>query len=107
MTVSAAVRWPLIVRTPKAPLRATVARHIFERAVGVIPVRATLPDGRRIGGGDADAPEFQIVRPEAFFARLGRDTKIGVSEAYMDGCLLYTSDAADDLLCVDLGGRRI
>ena len=23
------------------------------------------------------------------------------------GCLLYTSDAADDLLCVDLGGRRI
>ena len=25
---------------------------------------------------------------------------------YID-CLLYTSDAADDLLCVDLGGRRI
>src|SRR5680860_1856868 len=24
-----------------------------------------------------------------------------------DSCLLYTSDAADDLLCVDLGGRRI
>ena len=23
------------------------------------------------------------------------------------GCLLYTSDAADDLLCVDLGCRRI
>ncbi len=22
-------------------------------------------------------------------------------------CLLYSSDAADDLLCVDLGGRRI
>ena len=22
-------------------------------------------------------------------------------------CLLYTSDAADDLLCVDIGGRRI
>ena len=27
--------------------------------------------------------------------------------ARADGCLLYTSDAADDLLCVDLGGRRI
>ena len=27
------------------------------------------------------------------------------SDAY--SCLLYTSDAADDLLCVDLGGRRI
>ena len=24
-----------------------------------------------------------------------------------DTCLLYTTDAADDLLCVDLGGRRI
>ena len=23
------------------------------------------------------------------------------------GCLLYTSDAADELLCVDLGGRRL
>ena len=26
---------------------------------------------------------------------------------YLYVCLLYTSDAADDLLCVDLGGRRI
>jgi len=25
----------------------------------------------------------------------------------VNACLLYTSDAADDLLCVDLGGRRI
>src|SRR5680860_610465 len=30
-------------------------------------------------------------------------TKIG----NVASCLLYTSDAADDLLCVDLGGRRI
>ena len=28
-------------------------------------------------------------------------------EALSEICLLYTSDAADDLLCVDLGGRRI
>ena len=27
--------------------------------------------------------------------------------ALVSSCLLYTSDAADDLLCVDLGGRRI
>ena len=27
--------------------------------------------------------------------------------SYPSICLLYTSDAADDLLCVDLGGRRI
>ena len=28
-------------------------------------------------------------------------------QLYDLACLLYTSDAADDLLCVDLGGRRI
>ena len=28
-------------------------------------------------------------------------------EGWGEACLLYTSDAADDLLCVDLGGRRI
>ena len=28
-------------------------------------------------------------------------------EGKYSSCLLYTSDAADDLLCVDLGGRRI
>ncbi|VTU56170.1 hypothetical protein AMBR_EADFOONE_02828 [Lacticaseibacillus rhamnosus] len=27
--------------------------------------------------------------------------------AYASACLLYTSDAADDSPCVDLGGRRI
>ena len=29
------------------------------------------------------------------------------NSARLRSCLLYTSDAADDLLCVDLGGRRI
>ena len=28
-------------------------------------------------------------------------------QSVLEACLLYTSDAADDLLCVDLGGRRI
>src|SRR5450756_3010529 len=35
---------------------------------------------------------------------LGLDKPIAVQYTT---CLLYTSDAADDLLCVDLGGRRI
>ena len=29
------------------------------------------------------------------------------SRSHSTSCLLYTSDAADDLLCVDVGGRRI
>ena len=32
---------------------------------------------------------------------------LNTSLAWQSVCLLYTSDAADDLLCVDLGGRRI
>ena len=35
------------------------------------------------------------------------DTLIPQETAQIKDCLLYTSDAADDLLCVDLGGRRI
>ena len=32
---------------------------------------------------------------------------LGLGLADLYPCLLYTSDAADALLCVDLGGRRI
>ena len=32
---------------------------------------------------------------------------ITITEALLRNCLLYTSDAADDSLRVDLGGRRI
>ena len=39
-------------------------------------------------------------------SKLGMDMWL-VSMALFIICLLYTSDAADDLLCVDLGGRRI
>ena len=44
------------------------------------------------------------IRPDWHHA----DDKAGIMKIVMTGsCLLYTSDAADDLLCVDLGGRRI
>src|SRR5680860_414052 len=33
-----------------------------------------------------------------------RDDCITLFTGWLRGCLLYTSDAADDLLCVDLGG---
>src|SRR5450756_2892229 len=38
---------------------------------------------------------------------LFRSTDRGGTWEQYGTCLLYTSDAADDLLCVDLGGRRI
>ena len=38
---------------------------------------------------------------------VGLRTPAPEAMARAHACLLYTSDAADDLLCVDLGGRRI
>src|SRR5680860_1906273 len=46
-------------------------------------------------------PDVRIVAPDL----RGRGRSNALPGPY--GCLLYTSDAADDLLCVDLGGRRI
>src|SRR5680860_1741720 len=37
----------------------------------------------------------------------GKIAGLDVKRIINEPCLLYTSDAADDLLCVDLGGRRI
>ena len=37
----------------------------------------------------------------------GRQEAIAPQRMVASTCLLYTSDAADELLCVDLGGTRI
>ena len=48
------------------------------------------------------------ARPGVVIGKKGEDVERLRNEvAQILGCLLYTSDAADDLLCVDLGGRRI
>ena len=50
----------------------------------------------------------KVLRPLEFSDFAGQtgivdNLKIFVAAAYQRGCLLYTSDAADELLCVDLG----
>src|SRR5450756_2777687 len=80
------------------------------------PAGAPYPDGGSLTGvhperrrdGPCDAAATGPVRPEGGGGRQvpnpapGRTTRPEEDEI----CLLYTSDAADDLLCVDLGGRR-
>ena len=85
MTVSTVIRWPTAAATPRAPLRAGIARVIFEHALRRVPIRVTYPDGRVLGAGSPASPELEVVRPAAFLARLGRDAKIGFGEAYMAG----------------------
>ena len=65
------------------------------------------------GLGDVYKRQLQMARNHASGKEclpshlvLGSALKYFSSDRYRN-CLLYTSDAADDLLCVDLGGRRI
>lgn len=78
-------RWPGLATAPRTPLKARVAKAVVRPAVDRLPVRLTFADGTRWGAGDADSPEMVVVRPAAFFSRLGHDTKIGFGEAYMAG----------------------
>jgi cyclopropane-fatty-acyl-phospholipid synthase len=77
--------WPGLATAPRAPVHAAVARPIVRRAVDRLPVRLTFPDGSHWGAGGVDAPTMALVRPEAVFARLGSDLRIGFGEAYMAG----------------------
>ncbi|NMM25419.1 MAG: class I SAM-dependent methyltransferase [Phycicoccus sp.] len=85
MSASTAVRWTSITHPPKAPLAATIARFLLERTVRRMPVRVTYPNGASIGAGSPASPVFELIRPSTLFARLGRDSKIGLGEAYMAG----------------------
>ncbi len=85
MTQLATARWPGIAHTPRTPLKARAAKAILKPTVNRVPVRLTFADGRSWGAGATNSPEMRIVRPKAFFARLGADTKIGFGEAYMAG----------------------
>ena len=58
MTVSTSIRWPTAATPPRAPLRAAIARVVFEHAVRRVPVRVTYPDGRVLGGGSPTSPEL-------------------------------------------------
>jgi cyclopropane-fatty-acyl-phospholipid synthase len=90
-----AAHWPGLATPPRVPMHAGIARAIFTRAVASVPVRVVFPDGRVLGSGGKDAPVMRLVRPRAFFARLGADVKIGFGEAYMTGD--WTTGAGTDL----------
>ncbi len=85
MTDIIATRWPAVERTPRAPAKARIARAIIRPAIDRINVRLSLADGTLWGNAGPNAPEMHIVRPKAFFSRLGHDSKIGFGEAYMAG----------------------
>ncbi|MET0234166.1 MAG: cyclopropane-fatty-acyl-phospholipid synthase family protein [Kibdelosporangium sp.] len=82
MTATAIESWPGLAAPSRSAVRAWVAERLFRQAVRNLPVTIVFPGGERIGAG---GPVMRLVRPEAFFHRLGVDAKIGFGEAYMAG----------------------
>src|SRR5450756_2067328 len=83
--------------SPAAALQADVPLSL-ER-----PIRPSRPDSNILGR--------LSLQPSSVGANLELlaigSVDVAPTSPLVITCLLYTSDAADDLLCVDLGGRRI
>lgn len=81
----AARRW----RPPPVPAtsaaRRGIARRLAHIAAGRVPIQARYPDGRVVGGGRAGDPVLDLVDPDAFYARMSRNPKLGLGESYMAG----------------------
>ncbi|GLY27752.1 cyclopropane-fatty-acyl-phospholipid synthase family protein [Kineosporia sp. NBRC 101731] len=92
-----AVRWPDVARVPAGGVQAVVARALFRRAVAGLPLRVEL-GSESIGSGGPGDPVMRIVRPDHFFARVGRYGLIGVGESYQAGD--WEADALVELLTV-------
>ncbi len=88
--------WPGLATPPRSAVKARIAESLFRGAVKNLPVRVVFPGGERLGAGGPDSPVMRIVRPAAFFHRLGCNSKIGFGESYMVGD--WTTTQLADLL---------
>ncbi|MHC1558401.1 class I SAM-dependent methyltransferase [Actinomycetospora sp. C-140] len=75
--------WPGLQDPGENRLRMTVARGLVRAAVRRIPLHLVWPDGTV--EGDPAGPGLRLIRPEAFFTRLGRHGLIGFGEGWMVG----------------------
>jgi cyclopropane-fatty-acyl-phospholipid synthase len=75
--------WPGLQDPGESLLRQTVARTLVRAAVRRLPLHLVWPDGSV--EGDPRGPGLRIIRPEAFFTRLGLHGLIGFGEGWMVG----------------------
>ncbi len=80
-----AQRWPDIAALPHRPVRAAIAKQLFRHAAARVRLRVAEGEHSWYGGGTGADPLMRLVRPEAFFHRLGDTATIGFGEAYMAG----------------------
>src|SRR5450756_2219765 len=80
---------------------------------GAAPLIQILQPSKMIGVDASldvtvETPKASLSRLDIVLEQNGKSTPLfSLGAPASATCLLYTSDAADDLLCVDLGGRRI
>jgi cyclopropane-fatty-acyl-phospholipid synthase len=90
--------WPGLFAVPPAPVHAAIARRLVRAAVKSLPMTLRFPDGSAWGAG---GPVLQVLRPEAFFTRLGTDGLIGFGEAWMTGDITTSGWPADGPAATD------
>src|SRR5450756_1580948 len=91
------------VDAAKAAMFEDLARNLeAPHALGMITV-LVVPEGQR----EVFREDWELEGRDEPHVDYLTDDLAGFLERILKPCLLYTSDAADDLLCVDLGGRRI
>jgi cyclopropane-fatty-acyl-phospholipid synthase len=78
-------RWADIAELPNSPARAAIAKRLFRHAVRRLPLRVVEPGDNWYGRGTGGDPVLRLVRPDAFFDRVGATGTIGFGEAYMAG----------------------
>ena len=78
-------RWPDVAAVPRDRFRGAVARALFTRTAGRLPVRVTGPGGVAFGAGSKGSPVLTLRRPDDFYQRIGAAGLIGFGESYMAG----------------------
>jgi cyclopropane fatty-acyl-phospholipid synthase-like methyltransferase/DUF1365 family protein len=86
-------RWPDVARRPGQPIRAWFARILTRRALRRLPLQVDLPGGTTIGRGGPNSPRMALIRPGAFYDRVGATGLIGFGEAYMAGDWIVPIDS--------------
>ena len=71
------------------------------RGLGDVYKRQDLPTG------GTRVRLYLLTSGEPNAGVLGQESQLHIEGALIRGCVLYTSDAADDLPCLDFGGRRL